>query len=577
MPHEINPLVDENLTEDDLKNYVISKNIDLLSDFSLRVNGIKNRTNSGLAYAGYTNLRNFYNGDQWSFFKEDGGSMGVYNYCRVTVLNYQAFLGNEPPEFDQPPRDESDDFEIARSEQVERLVADILEDNKFPTVFAEAVLNQSLLGDAFIFGPYIEWNIIDGERKPRIRFVNVKIVENVRVIWSNENYEEMDGFVIDFRISRERAEEMFRDQMKERKIVNLPTTITNQNIPATNQTTSGTQRNFMTNIRYFWNDTYMLVMAGELTLDFVKHNWGVVPGHMIKNISHPTLPWGVSDIEDILDAQVEYNESVSATRGKINQVAVPHIFYSGEGEPVQYDAGQAQMIKLGPDDRVFPDPMGQSTAPFDIYTDARRNDINSLSQISDIFFGGTNVSRATGRALSVLLQGVNNRVKQKQVRWRIALKDLIADILHLVELEIPESVSLIQSYYKMDVFFPSVLIRNITDEMNKFNMKLQSLETTQKNIGIPSPKDEQKKMKKEWEDTPLMAEIARNPQIHLLLQQQMGSAMAQTLQRMPGGPALQEDENDPGDQPAATRGVPQQSPASPEGAVRQEGFRQTES
>ncbi len=576
MAHFVNPLVDEDLTEEDLKRYVLDKNTDLLTDYSLRVNGIKNKTNSGLAYAGYTNLRDFYNGDQWSYFKEDGSSMGVYNYCRVTVLNYQAFLANEPPEFDMPPRDETDDFEIARVDQVERLIQGILEDNNFSTVFAEAVHNQSLLGDAFIFGPYIEWNVVDGKRQPRVRFVNVKIVENVRVIWSNDNYEDMDGFVIDFRISREKAEQMFAEEMKKRNIASLPSTIANTNIPATNQTTSGTQRNFMVNIRYFWDSKYMIALAGDMIIDFVKHDWGFVPGQVIKNISHPTLPWGISDIEDILDAQVEYNESISATRGKINQVATPHVFYAGEGEPIQYEAGQAQMIKLGPNDKVFPDPMGQSTAPFDIYTDNRRKDINSLSQISDIFFGGTQVTRATGRALSVLLQGVNNRVKQKQVRWRVALTGLIANSLHLIELQIPASRQLIQGYYKIDVFFPSVLIRNITDEVNKFNMKIQSLETTQKNIGIPSPKDEQKKMKKEWEDTPLMAEITRNPQLHLMLQQQMASATAQTLNQIPSRPQLDEGDNEEGDQPAATRGVPLQSPVSPGGAAAQEGFRDNE-
>jgi hypothetical protein len=569
----VNPLVDDNISEEDLKKYVNSKHAELESDYSLRTNGIKNKTNSGLAYAGYSNLRDFYNGDHWSYVKEDGSTLRVYNYCRTVVLNYQAFLANEPPEFDMPPRDESDDIEIARVDQVEKIISDVLGDNNFPVVFSEAVHNQSLLGDAFIFGPYIEWQNIGGEKKPRIKFVNVKSVENVRVIWSNDNYEEMDGFVIDFRISKERAEDIFSEEMKKRGLSTLPTGFNARN---TNTTAINTQEFSMVNVRYFWNKKYMLALVGDSVVDFVKHDWGFIPGQIIKNISHPTLPWGISDIEDVLDAQVEYNESVSATRSKINQVAIPHIFYAGEGEPMQYSAGQAEMVKLGPDDRLFPDPTSQSTAPFVEYMQARRNDINSLSQISDIFFGGTNVTRATGRALSVLLQGVNNRVKQKQVRWKRALRSLIADTLRLIEIHIPESRELIQGYYKIDIFFPSVLIRNVVDEMNKFDRKLQSLETTQKNIGIPSPKDEQKKMKKEWEDLPLMAEISRNPQLHLQLQQMMAQGASGNAQQVPGGGPMMQESQNMDEQPAATRGVPIQSPESPEGAARQNQFRENQ-
>lgn len=561
--HNVNPLTDSNLTETQLKNFVVSKDVELETDFNLRTGGIKNKTNSGFSYAGYKNLRDFYDGDHWSYVKEDGSTMGVYNYCRVIVLNYQSFLANEPPEFDMPPADESDDIEIFRAEQVEKLVFEILKDNEFPVIFSEAVHNQSLLGEAFIFGPYIEWKNIDGVKFPKVKFINVKQVENVRAIWSDEDYEEMDGFILEYRISKEKAEEIFADQMKARNITSLPTGYARRSV---SRTSRSVQEISMANIRYFWNAKYMLAMVGDIVIDFKKHGWGFIPGRMIKNISHPTLPFGISDIEDILDAQVEYNESISATRGKINQVAVPHVFYAGEGEPIQYDAGQAQMIKLGPNDRVFPDPTSQSTAPFVEYMSARRNDMNSLSQISDIFFGGANVSRATGRALSVLLQGVNNRIKQKQIRWRSALQGLVADILKLVEVTVPDSVGLIQGRYNVDIFFPSVLIRNIVDEINKFDRKLQSLETTQKNIGIPSPKDEQRKMKKEWEDLPLMVEIARNPQLHLQLQQMMASGIAKTLQQSgAGGPVLQEFENDPGSQPAAAPGVPVESSRTPQG------------
>jgi len=317
-------------------------------------------------------------------------------------------------------------------------------------------------------------------------------------------------------------------------------------------------------------------MVDERIIDFVKHDWGFIPGILVKNMSHPTRAWGVSDIEDMLDAQVEYNESASATRGKINQVSVPHIWYSGDGEPVEYHAGQAEVMKLGPEDKLWPDPMGQSTAPFDTYSENRKQDIHHLSMISEIFYGGAMTAKATGRALSVLMQGVNNKVKLKQQYWKVAIKRLNANILRLIEVYAPEAKKLIQGYYKTDIFFPAVLIRNVTEEINKFNMKLQSQYTTMKNLGVPSPKEEAKIMKKEWEDMSLAMEISRSPAMRMQLQ---GMIAEQLQQRgAGGGPQLTEGEGGAGTTkeeslPMSTPQTPQQTPASPEGAVAQRGFR----
>ncbi|MCD5384846.1 MAG: phage portal protein [Candidatus Pacebacteria bacterium] len=568
---EINPLIEDDITEETLRNYVIGRDSELNQDYAERVSGVSNALGKGKKIAGYNDLRRFFEGDHWSYFKDDGTPERVYNYCRTTVLNYTSFLASEPPEDDIPPRDNTDDIEIARSEEVEKLLGAIKEDNEYPVVFAEAVQNQSLLGDCFIFGPYVEWVKVEGKKIPRIRFKNVKRVENVRPLWSDEDFTEMEGFIFHYRVSVKKAEEIYKEQMKERGIVSF---VSSQPIGYKKPTGYP-----MCTIQIYWDSKYMLAMIDNKIVDFAKHNWDFIPGIFVKNMSHPTRPWGVSDIEDMLDPQVEYNETVCATRGKINQVAVPHIFYSGEGEPVEYHAGQAEMIKLGAEDRLWPDPMGQSTAPFDTYTASRKNDIHHLSMISEIFYGGAMTARATGRALSVLMQGVNNKVKHKQQYWRVALKKLNASILRLVEVYVPAAKFLIQGYYKTDIFFPSVLIRDVMEEINKFNMKLQSQYTTMKNLGIPSPKEEQKIMKKEWEDTSLMIEISRSPQMRMQIQQMIAQAIAGRGEEGPErGPILDEAAGGAGHEageelPMAAPGVPQQSPESPEGAIAQKGFR----
>ncbi len=569
----INPLINKELTEDQLRNYVIQKDTELETDYSDRVSGVMNSVGNGYKIAGYDNLRKFFNGDHWSYVKTDGTPIRVYNYCRTTVLNYVSFLANEPPEDDVPPRDNTDEIEIARAEEVEKLLTEIKDDNQYAIQFAELCQNQSLLGDSFIFGPYVEWVVVGKKKIPRIRFKNLKRVENVRIIWSNEDFNEYDGYIFHYRISQEMAEKIYAEQMKQRGIASL-----NVVEPTRYVAETGIK---MATIKIYWGETYMLAMVNDKVLDFVKHDWGFVPGIFIKNIPYDTRPWGISDLEDILDSQVEYNETVSATRGKINQVAVPHIFYAGRGEPIEYQAGQAQMIRIGEDDRIFPDPMGQSTAPFENYLVARKSDIHQLSMVSEIFYGGSMTAKATGRALSVLMQGINNKIRLKQQYLKIALMKLNADILRLVELYVPKAVQLIQGYYRTDVFFPSILIRNVTEEINKFNMKLQSQYTTMKNLGIPSPKEEAKIMKREWNDTDLMIEISRNPQLRIQLQQMLQQMiMARGQQGPMQGPQLTEGEGGAGTTeeeslPMSSPNVPQQAPISSGGSVKQKAFRGT--
>ena len=564
---------EENLTEEQLRNAIIQKDTELGSDYNERVGGVTNQVGVGKKIAGYKNLRNFFEGDHWSYIKEDGTPIRVYNYCRTTVLNYTAFLANESPEDDVPPRDVTDEIEVARTTEVENILREIKEDNEFPIVFSEAVQNQSLLGDCFIFGPYIEWVKVPGSKKklPRVRFKNIKRVENVRPLWSDEDFTEMEGFILYHRISVRKAEKVYSEQMKERGIRSLAATP-----PVNYQQPTG---NPMCTVKIYWDEKYLLAMVEDRVIDFKIHNWGFIPGIFVPNIRYPTRPWGVSDIEDILDSQVEYNEAVSATRGKINQVAIPHIFYAGEEEPLDYQAGQAQLIKLSPDARVFPDPMGQSTAPFDIYMGNRKSDIHQLSMISEIFYGGAMTAKATGRALSVLMQGVNNKVKLKQQYWKVALQKLNANILRLVEVYAPNAKMLIQGYYKTDIFFPSILIRNVTEEINKFNMKLQSQYTTMKNLGIPAPKEEQKVMKREWEDMDLAIEISRNPGMRMEIQRIMReAAMSRGEQGPTKGPILTEGEGGAGHEaeeelPMAAPRTPTETSATPEGAVELGAFR----
>ena len=176
---QVNPLIEKKLTAEQLQKYVVEKESELEQDYNERVNGIVNETGTGKIIAGYKNLRKFFDGDHWSYVKEDGTPIRSYNYCRTTIANYTSFLASEAPEDDMPPRNTLDDVEVARVEKVEKLLGTIKADNDYPVLFMEAAQNQSLLGDCFIFGPYVEWKEVGGKKLPRIRFKNIKRISEL--------------------------------------------------------------------------------------------------------------------------------------------------------------------------------------------------------------------------------------------------------------------------------------------------------------------------------------------------------------------------------------------------------------
>jgi hypothetical protein len=249
----------------------------------------------------------------------------------------------------------------------------------------------------------------------------------------------------------------------------------------------------------------------------------------------------------------------------ITQTAFPWIFGTNL-KPAEVQSGQLNLVDLGDEAQVFDDPRAFRSGDLNTEIQRRLSNLFQISGLNENIFGGSTVRAVTGRALSVLMQTVNNRVKGRQERWTKALQELFKNIFILMEKKTKQGKDLVGGYYHTDIFFPGTLMRNITDEINKFNAKLQSQETTMKNLGVPSPKDEKKLMKKEMEDEITMIETSRNPQLQLAVQQQKEQALAEKVAG--NKPVLREDENDE-EQPKAQAGAPQQSAQSAKGAVKQ--------
>lgn len=554
----------------ELRDYVTNLEATIRLDWTRRVYG------DGV-YSGYQTLRDFYKGKQWSFKKDGGGTMRTYNYCFTIVENMTAFLSHEPPQMSSPPRRVDDPVERALAEGRTKILNAVHDENKLSIVFQKAVRTASINGDAFIFGAIPTFKTNDAGEKvfDKIRYWNVERPESIRMIWKDENFGELAGFIKHYRINVETAKRLFAKEIKDKGI----SVQADHDIDNTLAVGEQTEVPMVTVKEYWSEDEYELMFNSDnKVIQYIKHDWGFVPLHYIPNIHLPGEPKGTSDLEHELDPQQEYNERASDLADIIKEIAKPAYWGKNLDNLTEVRSGQIVIYQVGDDGEINAMPKSGQTVATEQYLADRKNDIIALSGMNQVLYPSSQVLQATGRALSVVMQGVNNKIANRKEWWVFAFKDLNKQIMFHAETHIPKAKLLIGGWYESDVFISSVLLRSVTDEINKFQAKIQSLTTTQKNVGVPNPSEEQKLMKEELQDEILATEIAKQPGLlHQILAERIAQMNASTGGAVTGmgmggvngqpPPIASESENAPGATPTPTGGVA--SPVSPQGAIRQ--------
>lgn len=542
----------------ELKKYINEIDAQMSLDWTKRVYG------DG-TYSGYKTLRDFYKGKQWSYRKEGGGTMRTYNYVFTVVENMTAFLTNEAPQISSPARDVTDPVERSMAEGRTKILDAVHNDNALSLVFQRAVRTGSITGDSFIFGAIPTFKVNDeGEKSfDRIRYWNIEKPENIRVIWKDENFGEIAGFIKQYRIAVTTAKKLFAKEIEESGI-----SVVADRAPL-NADPEPTEVPMMTVKEYWDEEEYELLFNNDNKLvHYVKHDWGFVPLQYVPNIHLPGEPKGTSDIEHELDPQQEYNERASDMADIIKEIAQPAYWGKNLDNLTEVRSGQTVIYQVGDDGDIQAMPKSGNTFPMEQYLNDRKNDMIALSGLNQVLYPGSQVLQATGRALSVVMQGVNNKVSLRKEWWIRAFKELNKTILFHAEKHIPEAEKVIDGFYNTDVFIAAVLLRSVVDEISKFQAKVQSLTTTQKNVGINNPSEEQKLMKEELQDEILATEIAKQPGLlHQILADRMAQMNQGATPNVAGNTQIQSEEagEEGGGGVPPSAGVP--SPVSAKAAI----------
>jgi len=504
--------------EEDLKaDYIIHKG-ETDKDLEFRLNGVRaSRGSSGKQFVGYETLGQFYRGDQWDHDEPPGASQRTDNYCASIVDNFASLLFDAPVEINCPSQDETDDMLELMAEFKEKLLKKIYDDNNADDiVFPELSKTGSLYGDTFLKGPMLEKNGSTNKRDWEIVFFNVENPANIRPIFEDENYKRLYGFIDTTAISPMKAARNFRLQMQGRgiKIEDLiKKHASKSKIGMRTSPNVSSQQTYQSMIfkHEYWTKDVMAIFIEDELIDWWWHNWGFVPLEYIKNNYVPNHPYGKSDIEDVIDPQLFHTAVNNDLANALKFLSTINLKGKNLDGMEVLVHGLSKIFNLPEDGEL--DPIQRAGDPYASanFVDGRRRAILDTSGVSEALMSTVQNQNPSGRAMSMALQSVIRKLNPKIKRFQKALRSLNKNIFILLERYYPETKDVIAGDYNSEVNIISTLLRNIIDELNKLQSGVQSLTTTQKNLGIPQPKIEQKRMKQDLMDPILGPQIARQP------------------------------------------------------------------
>jgi len=481
------------------------------------------RLNGDGVFAGYERSRYMFRGKQWFNAEE---KTRIYNYLFHNVRSMTALLTNEAVEHTAIVDDISDPVQQVLAGERQRAIDLVHRNNDFVNFFKQLSIVASSQGDCAIAGPF--W---DKEEK-QIFYFSVDKPEDFRPIWKDDSYRELSGMMLCKSIYVKEIEKRWGEEIKKRGITITTIKPNEPNIAVVKQGTNeseGYKRSSiakvgslpMGTVEFYYDEVNWGVFVNKELVEWKKHDYGFVPGLLINNYPNPGSPYGISDIENLLDPQRAYNEwedrLEKVMRGSIKAK------YWGVNLPDRLDSlantSDIDIYDLGSEDaKINAFPASGNPLGAEAWAHSKLTDLKSIGALSDIFFGGqggASLTRSTGRALSTLMTGVNITVADKIPRFKRAFEELDENIARLYAKFVDGAKDLFNDDFRFGVFIPATILHNPTDELNKQLFKIQSLHTTRKNLGIPDPLAESKLVEKELSDPILIPEISKQPQMQM--------------------------------------------------------------
>lgn len=439
----------------------------------------------------YRTYLDFYNGLQWAERRRPGERRLTVNYARTFVQKGASYLLGKPVRIELVPNGEGPEAaELAA--RTEAALAQLWQANGLHRLDYDTALDAAVLGDgAFkVTVQRDEGGVKSAENKMgfgpqhsspgRLHSVVVRAVDvlGLSAGWQGDDMNSL-------RWVREQSE-MTAGEARERWGV--------QALSQNGLTRSGlTDGATVTVVEHWTAQRYRVEVQGRSVLD-QKNPYGFLPYVIFPNIGRPRQCWGMSDLEDIMSLNSEFNVRVSVL-SQLLQV-------SGNPILVLENTDDAEGIRVGPG-AVWSIPEGAKAYLLELlnqggvdlhikYIELLYKMMHDLAELPGAGFGRDDASKS-GVALDILLHPVVQKVQRKRAIWNEVLERRNAMMLTLAGLPV----------HRSRVIWSDVLPRDraalVTEQVALVASSIYSLSTARRNLGQEQPEQENERIVAERE------------------------------------------------------------------------------
>lgn len=438
--------------------------------------------------ARYQIYLDFYNGSQWLERRKPGERRLTVNYARTFIHKGASYLLGRPVKFELKPNGEG---RAAQEEarQTEQALEQLWQDNNLAQLDYDTAVDAAILGDAaykVTLQPQasnfqqptlnLQSSIYNGpgphSRQSAIAVRPVDVM-GLTAKWRGDDMRQLNMVCEDYTLSgRELAE-----------------------LPGLGGLPPGGDFNTRYGVRERWTSTtFGLEVNGQVVREELNP-YGFIPYVIFPNLSRPRQFWGLSDLEDIMSLNSEFNVRVSILSQLLQM--------SGNPVLVLENVESAEGLRVGPG-AVWTLPEGAKAQLLEMikeggvglhiqYIELLYKMMHDLSELPGAGFGRDNAANtSSGVALEQLLYPVVQRVQRKRRIWEQALDLRNRMMLALAGLPV----------HRSSFIWPDILPKDraglVTQEIGLVASNIHSLDTARRNLGDEQPELENEQIQAEW-------------------------------------------------------------------------------
>ncbi len=401
----------------------------------------------------YQKRHDFFIGDQSSYTtiigrvakEKKGHANAVFNYAGKTGVKIAYGLANNPPKINIPARSIATKFmpqERARAQGVEDFMEEVFKITRFyKKAYRRTCFNQVNMGDGAV-----KIYPIKKDGSWEIRIIAHEKMDNLLVGWRGDEPSEFDYVIAEVKTSIQALEEQYG--------IKVPLELAMSKTGGSNEgnaweagnnwgSTGGAAKMDLASgdtdspsvilKEYDDENVYALKIGNKLVSltfkdgkDFPKMKfWILVP-----NIPNPGSPWSMSDLDYLIDPQVEFNEASNEERDYIRVGAnQKYVAYNmSEFDPESIKTGSGGVIFVDSPDgnsRFEPLAVNVNVFPIDQYLNRIQGVIYDLG-IPKVTYGVSGDS--SGRSKAIDFQSYVDLIIYKRDSWELAFDEIIEKI-----------------------------------------------------------------------------------------------------------------------------------------------------